>query len=208
MKWIMVMGAVLALSPVAFGAAHFSLATAGGSATAISVLPGTTISVDLNVVADDTIASFSAFLNASATGVIDGSTRTWKSPPGDAFFESGADDLGGGLDTLSLDIGGVSNTSADWASSCTIETFSLIVDAGAENQTLTITVAEDPTLSAYVEYSPGSTEGEFGDGYEYGTVMGGTELTFGSYEVNIIPEPASMLLLAGALPFLRRRRSA
>jgi hypothetical protein len=32
--------------------------------------------------------------------------------------------------------------------------------------------------------------------------------TLGTFEVTITPEPASILLLVGALPFLRRRRSA
>ena len=205
MKWIMVMGAVLALSPVAFGAASFSLTESGGSATAVNAQAGTTISLDFSMTAASTVKTVSLGLLSSGTGIFEVSARDWDSalgtPDDDPAFEDP-----GALDSPTADVGGLRDATPlpFPAGPSVLSTFDLDIDSGATlNQTYTITmVGPGSAGSIYVNYEDG-TSGDSGGGYDYGT-----NVTLGSYEVTIVPEPASMLLLAGALPFLRRRRSA
>ena len=204
MKWIMVMGAVLALSPVAFGAASFTLTESGGSATAIEAEAGTTISLDFQLTGEGTADVVSFGLEASSTGIFDVSGQTWATALGAVQVEPKFLSIPG-LDTKSYDGGGMAATGKAFpAGPSVLETIDLDIAAGATlNQTYTITLVNPlPSGMLLVQYTDTGL-GENSDGYDYGA-----GLTLGSYEVTIVPEPASMLLLVGALPFLRRRRAA
>ena len=200
MKWIMVMGAVLALSPAAFGAATFTLTESGGSATAVDAQPGDTISVDLHMTAASAAKVFSLGLLQSNTGIFDVSARTWNSggaPVDDPTFVSSVTSL----DSPTSDAGATAQTTFP-AGPSVVETFDLDINGGAANGVYTITmVGPGQAGMIYVQYADG-TSGDSMAGYDYGS-----DVTLGTFQVTV-PEPASMLLLAGALPFLRRRRSA
>ena len=213
MKWIMAMGAVLAIPVLAFGAASYTL-TNGGSgmagATAITVckLTDPSFSIDLGITQGDAngVSGFDGAMQASSNNVFYMTARTW-------LLASDVDENTGPA-TLTNDTNKWLETSphpgqnigcihkadlnpmgywpaGDWPQVAERMTFS--VDSNAPNATYTITV------------------GDAGGGVAIYDGMGDyeqTPLTIGTYEVTVIPEPASMLLLAGLLPFLRRRRSA
>ena len=205
MKWIMVMGAVLALSPVAFGAASFSLTESGGSATAVNAQAGTTISVDLHMTAASTVKVFSLGLLGSTSGIFDVSARTW-----DAALGAPDDDInfvGSALDSPTANAGALREVGKPFpAGPSVLETIDLDIDSGATlNTKYTISmVAPGTGGNIYVSYEDG-TSGDSAPGVD-ACALG--DVTLSTYDVTIVPEPASMLLLAGALPFLRRRRSA
>ena len=200
MKWIVVMGAVLALSPVAFGAASFTLTESGTTATAVYAEAGDTISIDLHMTAESSVDAIGLALEASTTGIFDVSARTWASglgvPIDQPTFLSDP-----GLDTKTNNAGAASQTGFPFpAGPSVLETIDLDIDTGADDGVYIISIA-DPGGGLYVQYVD-TGAGENNDGYDYGE-----GLILGTFEVTI-PEPASMLLLVGALPFLRRRRSA
>ena len=208
MKWIMAIGAVLAIPALAFGAASYTL-TAGGSgmsgATAVTIDPGDSFSIDLGITQEGTgVAAFDGALTASSNSTFYVTGRTW-------FLEGGANgenvytpnwvnDTNKWLETSAhagQNFGSVKPGSyAYWAASVfpsVTQTIDLDSSAIAEAGTYTISM------------------GSAGGGiqiYDSDGVAKQETLTLGSYQVTITPEPASMLLLAGALPFLRRRRSA
>jgi hypothetical protein len=210
MKWIMAMGAVLAIPALAFGAASYTL-TAGGSgmdgATTITVckLTDPCFSIDLGISQSDVngVAGFDGALEASSNDVFYASARSWVVLEVDENTVTSVllNDTNKWLETSAhpgQNVGAINNgaTIGYWPADDfpqVMETITICVDPDAKNGTYTITV------------------GDAGGGVAIYDGMGDyeqTPLTIGSYEVVVIPEPASMLLLAGLLPFLRRRRSA
>ena len=204
MKWIMAMGAVLAIPALAYGAASFTL-TAGGSgtagATAVTIDPGDSFSIDLGITQEDAygVAGFGGALQASANGQFYITGRSWLVSNADENTATSvllndtnkwlADDPFPGQN-----VGAIEEVTGYWPAGDfpqVMETF--IIQTNSDPGVYTITI------------------GDAGGGILIADGMGEVEqtpLTIGSYQVTITPEPASMLLLAGALPFLRRRRSA
>lgn len=204
MKWIMAMGAVLAIPALAYGAASFTL-TAGGSgtagATAVTVDPGDSFGIDLGIVQGDAngTAGFGGALQASANDQFYITGRSWHIAYADANTTDTTllndtnkwlvDDAHPGQN-----IGAINDETGYWPAG----DFPQVVE------TFTIQTNSDPGVYTI-------TIGDAGGGILISDGLGEDEqtpLTIGSYQVTITPEPASMLLLAGALPFLRRRRSA
>jgi len=185
-KYAMVVLALLAIPAFAFaGTANTMALTVGGSASA-SVAQGGTLTVDLVMDSAVPAAGYQLELQASAAGAFDVTADV-----ASATLFAGGLPLGsavGGLDTTSATTGvlGFSDVPAE-SSPGTVRTFTIAVDAAAPVGMYTI----DP-INVVVSDSMANS----------------IATTVSGLCVNVTPEPASMLLLAGALPFLRRRRMA
>jgi len=206
MKWIMAMVAVLALPGLAFGAASMTLTEHGGSATTAEI--GTsagTIVIDLQVDFDDTLgcAAFSLALRESPGTVFDITGRAAAGPLVGNFTPTTADAtlLPVSVDTTTVnELGGIHSSGA-WAYT------------GSDQVFLELTLSYPAGLTLGNKYTvyPGPTNPAlpFLISVKDNTGLANqTPLTTAGIEITVVPEPASILLLVGALPFLRRRRSA
>ena len=211
MKWIMAMGAVLAIPALAFGAASYTL-TAGGSgmggATAVTIDPGDSFSIDLGIIQgdDNGVSAFDAAMQASANSVFFMTARSWvlssdvDENVGPATLTNEANKWFQTTPHSGQNVGAIHKADVDPNGYWPAADFPQVVE--------TITVGTLGTVSGGI-YT--ITLGDAGGGIAIYDGMGDYEqlpLTIGEYQVTITPEPASMLLLAGAVPFLRRRRSA
>jgi hypothetical protein len=201
MKWFMAIGAVLVLPALAYGGASLTL-TVGGSgttgATAITIDPDDSFTLDLGVIHDFSyFAGFNAGLQCDTADVFKALSRTvhlsnWSANKTNKnlFTEQPW------LKTSALaeqDYGAIHDTSYWSGSPLDTQTITLDTEASVTPGVYNITLGS-PGLAglnvmdeSYTLYAPDSV---------------------GTFEVTITPEPASMLLLIGALPFLRRRRSS
>lgn len=195
MKWIMAIAAVLAIPALAFGAASFTI-TSGGS-SAITIAPGASFVVDIGISHDFVgVSGMDMALISSSSGIFSSTARTYaitqlqKSVPSDLviFNTTNAPMLTSGLNGQNL--GGTHSTNY-WAGSPLDVVDVTVQEVGGIPGTYNITLG------------PAGTAWTVLDQY-YSIVVP----TAGTLSVTVVPEPASMLLLIGALPFLRRRRSA
>jgi hypothetical protein len=206
MKWMMAVGAVLAVPALAFGAASYTL-TAGGSGTdgtatiTVCKLTDPCFSVDLGIDQDDAIgcALFGGALAASANDTFYVTGRTMNVD--DAYLATvnnkWTNNNNKWLETTphsGQNFGAIKNVYY-WPASDfpkVVETIDLCVDPDAPNGNYTISIG-DPGGGIYI--------GDYTGENEQTPLDSSATVT-----VHVIPEPASLLLLAGVLPFLRRRR--
>ena len=208
MKWVMTVGAVLAIPALAFGAASFTL-TAGGTGvngtTSITVckLTAPAFSIDLGIVQDDTLGAslFGGALAASANDTFYVTGRSFNINNRQLATTTkvwiNADNKWLETDAHPGQNFGVMHDTYYWMASTfprVMETMNLQVSATAPNATYIISIS-NPNGGIYI----GDHTAE---AHQLPLDSSAT------VEVTVIPEPASMLLLAGLLPFLRRRRSA
>ena len=201
MKWIMAMVAVLALPALAFGAASITLTEHGGTGTSISVAQGGSVWIDVQIDFDDTAGcgGFNFGLREATGGIFDITDRNM--PLGSFNAISPPPDMPWAVANAfnATNVGGAHTVSA-WAHTGSDQVFlELEITAGAAATLATYTVDPGRTISAV----PTSVSVYQSDG-----LTQDTPLTLAGIDITVTPEPASMLLLAGALPFLRRRRSA
>ena len=201
MKWFMAIGAVLVLPALAFGGASYTLTSGGSSAITIDTKVSSTFTVDIGITHDYTegVGGFNCALNASVSDVFSQTGRTVHLSDWDANTLDGKLFTGNPLiKTAALagqDLGGicVAYPSYVWSGS------------PLATQTVNMSTTASPGVYTLSLGSPGLAGLNVFMGAE------GTEADVGAaptLEVTVIPEPASMLLLVGALPFLRRRRSS
>ena len=209
MKWVMVIAAMLTLPALAFGAASFTLEiNGGGSEITIAdlITASGLLSVNVGIDADDPSAGFDVALAASTDDDVTMVTRTmhlgyWSASKLDkALFTTykmlktsalGDQNLGGVYDYIncSWSVAEVANT----------QTVNLSIDTAAvttylatnDSYAISISGAGLTGLHILDDSTPSV------DVYDTGATLA---------QVLITPEPASLLLLIGALPFLRRRR--
>ena len=208
MKWMMAMGAVLAMPALAFGAASFTL-TGGGTGiegtTAITVckLTDPCFSIDLGVISGDPlgVALFGGALAASAndTFYVTGRSFNINNRTLATTTKVWINDTNKWLETTPHpgQNFGVMHDVYYWMASTfprVMETMDICVAPDAPNATYIISLG-DPGGGIYIGDSSG-------DGQQLPLDYSAT------FAVTVVPEPASMLLLAGVLPLLRRRRSA
>ena len=187
MKYVMVIVALLAVPAIAFAGTANTLDLLSGGSASVSVAQGGTLTVDAILDLSVPAAGYQFQLQASATGAFDVTADVAST----VIFVGGMP-LGtavGGLDTTS-GITGVMGFVDQPAASfpATIRTFTIVVDAAAPVGMYTISPVGVVVADALAMSVPL------------------TSIT--GLAVNVTPEPATMLLLAGALPFLRRRRMA
>jgi len=178
MKKYVAVIALLALPALAMAQGNTLSLLVGGQGS-VTAQPGDTLTVDVVVNLDTLLAGYDAWATASTSGIFDITSETRYAPWN--WFTSGS--AVGGLDTTSPTSTGLAAMGQEVASG-TILTWDVVVDSAAPNGTYTITPGanlSDPNFGA-IAYTA-------------------VPLTV------VIPEPATMLLLAGALPFLRRRRA-
>ena len=205
MKWIMAMVAVLALPGLAFGAASMTLTEHGGSATTaeIGTLAGTIV-IDLNVDFDDTLGcdGFNLALRETTGTVFEVTAR---SSPLTDFSPMTAD--GTLLDYAVEDIfsmgnlGGERSSAGTWAHTGSDQVFLELTLSYPAGLTLGNTYTINPGRTNKVIATTVSVKDNTG-------LVDQTPLGLNGIDITVVPEPASMLLMVGALPFLRRRRSA
>ena len=203
MKWIMAMAAVMAVPAMALGAASFSLSV--GGATAIEVNPAddpATFALDLFIDQDDAngTAGFGGALEASTNGVFYVTSKAMQLDGPFFLLTLGPvfkNDTNKWLSPRTANFGAMSSSANGYWNAGQFPgkavTIGMAVPAGAPNGVYTISIG-DPGGGIYISNYDG-------EGSQ-------TPLTTSSLQVTVVPEPASMLLLVGALPFLRRRRSA
>ena len=203
MKCIMAMVAVLALPALAFGAASMSLTAHGSSATTVSVVKGNSVVIDLQIDFDDTLGceGFNLALREATGGVFDITARSM--PLGhfgplvddETLFPYDVAD-----DNVLGNLGGDHKDAGHWAYTGSDQVFlelTLLADASATETTYTVMPGR---FNKFVAASV-SVKDNTG-------LVDQTPLGLNGIDICVTPEPASMLLLVGALPFLRRRRSA
>ncbi len=204
MKWIVAMVAVLAVPALAFGGASMTLTEHGTSATAISVAKGGSVVIDLQVDFDDTLGcgGFNLALREAAGTIFDITARNM--PLGNFMpVDSDGTILPVDVDTTTIyNLGGIHDIKyGAWAWTGSDQVFlelTLSVPANAPLGMYTINLgAANPVLPFLISVK------------DHTGLADQTPLTTAGIDIFVgLPEPASMLLLAGALPFLRRRRSA
>ena len=203
MKWIMAMAAVLALPALALGAASFSLEVGGETAIEICKTTDPAFTIDLFVDQDDAngTAGFGGALEASTNGVFYVTSKIFQLKGPKYLLTTGPvfkNDTNKWLSPMTKNFGFMSESANGYFNAgqfpAKAVTMGAKVPADAPNGTYTISIG-DPGGGIMISNYDGS-----GDQ----TPMDSTA----TLQVTVVPEPASMLLLVGALPFLRRRRSA
>ena len=198
MKWIMAMAAVLAVPALALGAASFALDVGGETAIEICKTTDPSFTLSLGITQDDAngCGGFGGALQASANGVFEVTKRIW-TIPGPRFDGATNVQMKGFISPMTKNFGSISmNDNGYWNAAffpAEVEKFNITIPATTPNGVYTICIG-DPGGGIYVMNYDGSGNQ--------------APLTSNCVEVTVVPEPASMLLLVGALPFLRRRRSA
>lgn len=185
MKKYVAILALLAMPALAMAGTANTLDLLSGGSSTVAADPGSSITV--NVVLDTTepqgVAGYGLSATASSAGVFDITSETRSVI---VAFPSGS--AVGGLDVTSPVSSCIEFVNVPAGSfPATILTWEVAVDANAAAGDYTI-IASGPGIST----------------------TGGVAIpvTLGALTVTVTPEPATMLLLAGALPFLRRRRMA
>ena len=201
MKWFMGIAAVLTLPALAFGNASFTLTSGGNSA--ITIDPNDSFVVDVAIVMDGTTTTNCQGFDMALI-VTDGNDLFKQTSQSIAikYFGPTSDDkslftVNPLLKTAALagqNLGGTYTYSAypGWSASPLAIT-AVTVQAQASAVAGTYTVSLD---------GPGAASLNILDQTGAFAVVGAAP----TLSVTITPEPASMLLLVGALPFLRRRR--
>ena len=202
MKWFMAIAAVLALPAMAFGAASFSLTSGGASAITIAPNDSFDVNVTINYSSPVTgITGFDAGLSASTDNIFQCTARSWvltkaSSTRSDSWFTSAAYYNDVYVNPVAnQNIGGIRSIGA-WTDPSPLD---------CENLSLYNAIGT-PGVYTLTLVSPGAAGLNILDGQSPAQKIDG--VTSSTLQVTITPEPASMLLLVGALPFLRRRRSA
>jgi len=203
MKKLIVLIAMMALPSVAFASASLDLQEGGDNA--VSVAPGGTFTLDVYLDANEGWLTMGGILDASANNTFQlAATGDWAPnaavvpgvapntgsatfTPGSSFYFGDYDYYDGTLGFYP-DIGFQKTTVGDYPSN------------GFWPKTvlsILVTVAGDAEPGEYTMSLESRDFFNSASGYIAG---GGNDLA-----ITITPEPATMLLLAGALPFLRRR---
>ena len=204
MKWMMAIGAVLAMPALVFGyvgTANFTLESSGN--TSITIDPGDPFSLDIaidwsgaeNIYGDD------AALTASTSNVFMMTSRTHGSGVSgnitanrtDAVILSDANKWLKTAADATQDLGGEFQ-STEWTQN-PLQYSTIGIDSAD---------AIAPGVYTITMGSPGLA----GLNVLEGVGLEFMDTSSDTFTVTVTPEPASMLLLVGALPFLRRRRSA
>jgi len=199
----------LALPAIAYGSATLNLNVAG--VDNVTVNPGDTFDLQMFIQtspASQLVAGVGAQLNASANGVFSVAADSWTwatsidSISTKIFFNIGdfADPIA--LGTQEFYDGNVSYPNIGfYKTSTTAPNYATtIFSNGLIALTLPVTVAADAKGGAYTLSIPSRDIGYISGTDSIVVATSGHDLT-----VNVTPEPTTMLLLALALPFLRRR---
>ena len=202
MKWFMAIAVVLTVPVMAYGAATFTL-TSGGSA-AITVDPGVAFPVELGITHDFStgVPGFDVGPTASTDDVFKMISRTvglayWNPNSLDkTIFTNNPD-----LKTAALsgqNLGGTYNYPGYYWTAEPLATQTIQM-SGDTPGVHTLSLGQAGAANVVIQEAlPGQTPAS----------QNGFTGPMPTLTVTITPEPASMLLLVGALPFLRRRRSA
>lgn len=204
MKSILVALVVLSMPMIAFGGASFTL-TLGGSGTngdaSISVYPGDSFTIDLGIFHDtDGISGFDCGLIASAADIFKATGRTVHL----SYWDNHKPDL-----ALFTNYSWLQLSASDYQNYGGMMQIPYGYWSGSSLLTQTITLATELTAPAGI-YT--ISLGSAGEGCYNIADQDTQAMTIGetpSFEVTILPEPASLLLMVCFLPLLfRRRRSS
>lgn len=203
MKKLIALVLILALPSFAFGAGAYSVVETGGTAAA-SIAPGTaSLSLDIVLTVDEANIGFGGALEGPAGVTI--VSRTMAAPVSAAEWLQNSTDaqLVGSSLSAKWDFGAVDTVSQSFGPGA-VKLVTLVVNPSLlAPGVYQLRVGDSTNLPPSLGGATDNNTGWYAPASLFGLPV--TADAGAAFTLTVTPEPVTMLLLAGALPFLRRR---